>query len=468
METVGRLTLTHAKSTAGMKPSDVVAVTRADLERMLKASPVMTVEDIAAAKATFAVTREAAQAVSKARKEKMLKLEEEARKQAKPTETEMLKRQVDGATLDKASAMLEEQKDEVKHMNQMVLYSKCVTIRDAQIEEKKSMMVEEEEEQRRLDLMMEVERIRALGQYEERERQRVEERRRGSKVLEEQIAGRERERVRLEELRDVERLQMLREIERLKQEEMQVVIEKKIMAKALLEEVASSNAEQIRRKEFMKTREKEEDMKITEYIRAKDRREAAHATEKQRIAHEKELETARLRAQQERAADKASELDELRARRYQEAKEREWRTKEKAAAERQAAMMLELADARSAQQNAKLKQRAEMAQVEQHEFMRVLSVSRAKEAEELQQTAATLSINGRYKEELLAQIQANEEKRKKDRQEHLEEGEQIRANAEKERARLQTIKARKLHDLEEAGVPSKYRAELERMKIVKV
>lgn len=79
-----------------------------------------------------------------------------------------------------------------------------------------------------------------------------------------------------------------------------------------------------------------------------------------------------------------------------------------------------------------------------------------------------MSINSRYKEELLAQIQANDEKRKKDRQEYLEEGEQIRANAEKERARLQSIKARKLHDLEEAGVPSKYRAELERMKIVKV
>jgi hypothetical protein len=27
--------------------------------------------------------------------------------------------------------------DDVKHMNQMLLYSKCVTIRDAQIEEKK-------------------------------------------------------------------------------------------------------------------------------------------------------------------------------------------------------------------------------------------------------------------------------------------------------------------------------------------
>ena len=103
------------------------------------------------------------------------------------------------------------------------------------------------------------------------------------------------------------------------------------------------------------------------------------AAEKERIAKEKEAETARLRAMQERAADKQSELDELRARRYQEAKERDWRGKERAQAERQAAMQRELAEARAAQKNATLKQRAEMAKVEHEDFMRVLAVNRAKE-----------------------------------------------------------------------------------------
>jgi len=66
---------------------------------------------------------------------------------------------------------------------------------------------------------------------------------------------------------------------------------------------------------------------------------------------------------QERAADKQAELDELRARRYQETKDREWRAKEKAAAERHAAMQKELEDAREAQKAAKMLQRAEMAKV---------------------------------------------------------------------------------------------------------
>eukprot|EP00983_Pelagomonas_calceolata_P098726 1158380-Pelagomonas_calceolata.AAC.9 len=48
---------------------------------------------------------------------------------------------------------------------------------------------------------------------------------------------------------------------------------------------------------------------------------------------------------------------------------------------------------------------------------------------------------------------------------YLEEGRRIREAAEMEKARLAAIKARKLKDLEDAGVPAKYRAELEKYKL---
>ncbi len=273
LEALGSLKLTAGARTISPKDRDVVTLTKGDLTRMLKASPVMTAEDIAAAKREAEAKREQLQAVSKARKEKMMKLEEEARKQAPPTETEILQRQLNDATRSRATHMLLEQKDPVKNMNQMMLYSKCVTIRDAQIEEKKQMLVEEEEEQRRLDLMMEIERVKALEQYEAREKQRQEERRKGAAILTAQIQDRERERIRQEELRDQERMQMLREMERIKEEEMQAQIEKKLQAKALMEEVAAANSEQIRRKEHLKVREKEEDLRIADYILQKELRE---------------------------------------------------------------------------------------------------------------------------------------------------------------------------------------------------
>uniref|UniRef100_A0A7S0VDS1 Cilia- and flagella-associated protein 45 n=1 Tax=Polytomella parva TaxID=51329 RepID=A0A7S0VDS1_9CHLO len=456
-------TATQSKLTQIEK--DAISLTRRDFERMLKPTPIMTSEDIAFAKREAQANRDKLQAVSKARKEKMMKLEEEAKKQIPMTETELIKRQTDDSTRSRAQNLMMEQKDDVKRMNQMILYSKCVTIRDAQIEEKKQMLLESEEEQRRLDVMMEVERIKALDQYSERERQRHEERLKGARVLEEQIRDRQRERIRQEELRDQERIQLLREMERMKEEEMQVTIEKKIQAKTLMEEVATANADQIKRKEVMKLHEKEEERKIAEYILQKDLRERALLAEKERLAKEKELETARLRAMQERAADKQAELDEIRARRYQEAKEREWRMKEKATAERQQAMQQELSEARSAQQNAKLKQKAEMARLEKEEFERIILVNKSKAEDDLQLTKMQQNLNSKYKDDLQTQIQTNEEQRRRQRQQQLEEGVRQRVALEREKQLLLGIKSKKLSDLETMGVPAKYRAELEKMKI---
>ena len=68
--------------------------------------------------------------------------------------------------------MIDEDHDDVKHMNQMMLYSKVVTIRDKQKEEQKRLEEEWIEEQKRLDLMMEIERLKSLKMQEEREIQR--------------------------------------------------------------------------------------------------------------------------------------------------------------------------------------------------------------------------------------------------------------------------------------------------------
>ena len=68
---------------------------------------------------------------------------------------------------------------------------------------------------------------------------------------------------------------------------------------------------------------------MVEYLKAKEERELAYQNELERQRIEKEKEIARLRALQERAQDKQAEKDALRAKRHQEAYEREWRQKEK-------------------------------------------------------------------------------------------------------------------------------------------
>jgi len=51
----------------------------------------------------------------------------------------------------------------------MVLYSKVVTIRDKQLLENKRLEQEWIDEQKKLDLMMEIERLKVLKEEEERE-----------------------------------------------------------------------------------------------------------------------------------------------------------------------------------------------------------------------------------------------------------------------------------------------------------
>jgi hypothetical protein len=73
----------------------------------------------------------------------------------------------------------------------------------------------------------------------------------------------------------------------------------------------------------------------------------------------------------------------------QEAKDREWRNKEQAAAARQAAMMNDLAAARETQMRRKVMAQATMAEVEQAEFRRVLEVNREKQMQDMSQVRDT-------------------------------------------------------------------------------
>merc|ERR1719272_1275393 len=210
----------------------------------------------------------------------------------------------------------------------MKLYSKVVAVRDAQVQEKRSIQAEKEEEQRQLDMMMEVERLKALQMYEEREKVRVEDQRRGAQVIIEQIKDRQAQRMREEETRDQERAFILRQIDALKQEEVEQQKAKHVAANRLMEEVNTANGAAMKIKEEKMLAEKLEDQKILDYQRNKEIREREVEEEKAALAAEKEKETAKLRAMQEKAQDKAAEMDALRAKRAVEAAERVARQKE--------------------------------------------------------------------------------------------------------------------------------------------
>jgi len=67
--------------------------------------------------------------------------------------------------------------------------------------------------------------------------------------------------------------------------------------------------------------------------------------------------------------------------------------------------------------------------------------------------------------EIRQQIAAREERAMQERRDFLEEGNVVRAQIGAERKKLEKIKERKISQLQKAGVPEKYWAELARKKI---
>ena len=137
----------------------------------------------------------------------------------KPNEWQAAEKNKGESLLSKAQKKLDEDLDDVKHMNQMVLYSKVVTIRDKQINENKKLETEWIEEQKKLDLMMEIERLKVLKEEEEREAKKAVQRIKGKQVIVDQIQERTMQRMKEQELRDRERLQLLDNIEKMKKED---------------------------------------------------------------------------------------------------------------------------------------------------------------------------------------------------------------------------------------------------------
>lgn len=54
--------------------------------------------------------------------------------QAQLSETELVQATADSATMGRAQQLLQEEKDEVKHMNRIMRYAKCAALREKQIQ----------------------------------------------------------------------------------------------------------------------------------------------------------------------------------------------------------------------------------------------------------------------------------------------------------------------------------------------
>lgn len=457
----------HSNKGSGVDPKNAVVVSMGELDYMKRSSVVISAADMSRQKKLREQARENAAGKARARKEKMLKMEEERKSRAPDlTESEVLRQEKNNDLLAHARQVLDEDLDDCKHMNQMILYAKCATIRDAQILEKQRMHEALAEEERREDMMMEVERIKTLKMHQERAKMRAEEQKIGATVIIQQIQEREAERIRQEEQREQEAQTMIQRIKEMELKEEEEKQQKVIAGRKLLDQVVQANQAQARAKLAKKQEELEEEMQIAQYLRD---REAAHAredAEKARVRAEKDDEYQKILLKQEKLADQTEAMDELRAKRYQEAKERDYRRTQLAIAKKQKEQKSEVNLVRKQQIQFKAQNMAEQAVREKQEFMQVLDWQT--QQNEVERWAATQKTKASqdHKEAILAQIRQKELEEAAARKAFLAEGQVIIKEAAAKKAQLERIKAQKLAQLEAAGVPEKYRTELAKKKVL--
>ena len=387
-------------------------VTKDDLDRIKKSTVIETREEKIQKKKIADEQVGQQMAKANARKQRMAQNDKTRASKIPATQQETITQDRSANLLSKAQMQLDEEQDDVKHMNQMVLYSKVVTIRDKQLEENKRLEGEWCVEQKKLDMMMEIERLKNLKEQDEREKRRKEAVKRGQWVIVEQIKDREVQRLKDEEAREKEKIQMLKNIEKLKEEDAKMVEAKKARVQIMMEEVGVANKQAITLKEEATEREREREAEIIAYNKLKIQREEEKAAELRRIREEKEKEVQRLRDLQEKAADRQSEIDELRAKRAFEERERAAREAERQGLLKKERVKAEMEEARQKQFRETDARLAEQARAEREEFLRVIQKQKEEEQHEKELNEQKLASLKTHQTTLIGQMGKNEGIRK--------------------------------------------------------
>jgi len=450
------------------KEASGVVISRSELNNIRNRAVVRSDEDerkeLAAKEAAF----ERKQAAARARQERMLKKEEEAKKKAKKSDVELMKETREQTIRELAEKQVDENLDLVKMLNTLGARAAAFTIRDKQLAEKDGRELIEKNYNQRMDMLMEVDRLTDLQRRETDEETRRRKRLEDRSVIVEQIKGREKYKMLLEEEREQENQAMLALMKKYQDEDQAAAEKRAVEVKRSRAEVMAANAQAIKRKEMAKLQEREEVEAILAYQAQKDQELAQREADEEEKANMAKERQAKLLAMQEKTQNKQAEIDELRARRHQEEKERRERARETAEAELKATRMSEMSAARTqqaAQKKAMMAREAVMQQQEYEEAVRHAMVEMERESKE---AAARAENSALHREVLQKQINFREDYRRRHRNDKFEEGRKLKQEFAAERAKLETIRDKMVADMELKGVNPKYLTEMKGADIQKM
>ncbi|CEG45749.1 uncharacterized protein PHALS_02025 [Plasmopara halstedii] len=284
-------------------------------------------------------------------------------------------------------------------------------------------------------------------------------------MLEVQIAERQRQLIRDEEAKDIESRKILDLYKQYEVEERKKTEQHREKQMEMMRQVTETNERIKDMKEQMLIRDKKEEIAAAAYLRNKVLEEEAKLNENARIRKLKELRIAKLRAQQEKAQDKEALQDEIRSKKSYEETEKKARLKKEQDKEKKQMLLQSIMQDRKKQ---------EIFHIEQSKRMRALDANtdligqQQAESEYQRLKAAEIAINARnvmHNTLLLQQIEANNQRRIKDRLFEQNDAKLIEKKAMKDSILAEKVRIDTLQKLKTGGVSEKYLRNLRRMEI---
>lgn len=169
---------------------------------------------------------------------------------------------------------------------------------------------------------------------------------------------------------------------------------------------------------------------------------------------------------QEKAYDRQSELDYLRAKRAMEQADRQARDKERKEAELRAKKNQDLFEARKLQSLEKEIRLQEQARADRDEFQKIIMNQKIERDLEIKIEQERLAKIQEHASELKKQMALNEEKKLQQRRTLLEDGKKVKDKLLHEKRTLENLKLQKMSELRATGVSDKYQVALAKKKIV--
>jgi len=353
-------------------------------------------------------------------------------------------------------SVVDKNDDAIKDLNILCKYAKIATIRDKQLDERKKMENMYKKKEERLDLMMELERLKEIKFKEEKEKEIKKLNEERKLIIIDQILDNERVRIKKQEMIEKEKIQMKLQLEKLAEEEKKRILKEKQLKENRIKECLAADKFAILLKQKKKIEEKEEELKDFKYNIEKARKEEEYLKEKRRIAIEKEKEIQALREKQKRAQDKQAEMDAIRAQRAYEEAERKAKQKEKEDELIKQRKIRECIEENEKHKKIKEKKMCEEI-CKEKEVYEMLRREREKEIEEEKERERKkiklLMENGEF---VKNQIQEKEEKNSHIWKEKFEEGRKIKQMNDAYYNSIEMIKRQKIAELKALNIKDKY------------